>query len=132
MVCRQVIFCQLFTILDDFSKCCETLENHQICQNFGKKWRKAFVDLPSTHFSADYRYPKVGFRVPIPPLAITYTHYFYSTVSIPLIFWKNKKPNNCFPIINIVMLAIRQWTDLIWKKIALENKKKIRIKIFNF
>ena len=50
---------------DDFSKlsvvhsvywrCCETLKNHQIWKKIGKKEK--------SHFSADSRYPKIGFRV---------------------------------------------------------------------
>ena len=37
-------------------------------RNFGKKWRKALFNLPSTHFSANSRYAKIGFLVPLPRL----------------------------------------------------------------
>ena len=41
-------------------RCCETLKNHQIWQKFGKKWRKSLFNLPTTHFSADSGYSKIG------------------------------------------------------------------------
>ena len=48
-------------IFDDFSKwrSCGSLKNHYIWwQKFGKKWRKALFNLPSTHSSMLLRVPK--------------------------------------------------------------------------
>ena len=113
----------------------------KVLRNFGKpsnmpkfwqKMKKSLCRLAFNPFFSWLQVPKSRILATHSATSnYTYTHYFYSTVSIPLIFWKNKKPNNCFPIINIVMLAIRQWTDL-KKKLLLRTKKKIRIKIFNF
>ena len=40
---------------------CSTLKNHQICQKFGKKWRKALCNLLNKHISKsrnpEFEYP---------------------------------------------------------------------------
>ena len=71
------LFANFLPIFDDFSKwsvySCgaywkhfRTLKNHQI----RGKWWIAFFNLPSTHFSADSRYPKIRFMVSVPPLLV--------------------------------------------------------------
>ena len=56
-------FCHIwwFFTVERRTRCCGNLKNHQILLKFGKKWRKALFDLPSTHLSTDSGYPKIRF-----------------------------------------------------------------------
>ena len=70
-----IIFCQILATwffkverTDDTAKLWKTLK---CVKNLAKKWRKALFNLPSIHFLADSGYPKIGFRVSVPPLNTT-------------------------------------------------------------
>ena len=54
-------------------RCCKPLKIHQIQQKFSQKKNKEnpLSTLPSIHFSANFRYPKINFRVPVLPLSLT-------------------------------------------------------------
>ena len=64
------IFCQIFGISWHMiyqSRAPKALRNFEKSTNMpkkiGKKWRKDLFNLPYTHFSADFAYPKIQFRV---------------------------------------------------------------------
>ena len=53
-------------------RCWQTLTNHQLQQNIGKKWRKVLFNLPSIYFWC----PKIGFWIPVPPLFVLWRDIF--------------------------------------------------------
>ena len=65
------IFCQTYAmpIFDDFSKWSipKVLRNFEKSSNMANIWQ-AWLNLPLTHFLAGPRYPKIRFRVLVPPL----------------------------------------------------------------
>ena len=55
-------------------RCCRTLKNHQIMQKFGENEEKPWstcLQLIFRNRPADSVYPKIGFRVAVPPLIST-------------------------------------------------------------
>ena len=65
------IFCQIFAIFDDFSKCIKTLKNHEIWQKNEEK--PCLICSQPISLLIPGTYPKMRFRVPVLPLILDST-----------------------------------------------------------